>query len=360
MDRFSTARYLGNKSKQIQAIKKCLVDYGVLNIESMIDLFSGTGCISNMILNELPNIKEIYANDIEPYAYIYTKARLTCKESPEKVQKRLTKTWHDVEMLICASKYFSKAVTNAYALDTSRPALFTVKHSLCIDAYSHILHKPKLGQIDAPVMAAVLDEVIRKNFGYGHFHNAIRRDDKRRFAWTQTDFLPTPIHPMGHIHDRSKKDCPTIKISSQDASIALKTIYKSRHGHAVDMVFLDPPYTLDHYGRMYHVLNTIVLHDEPSTYGLHAVRSDYHRSPYSQKTKAYHSFSELFALCARFSRFVGMTYCTRGVVSVSDIQDLLMKHGFVNSKIYTIDKRNSMRKSEMTEIFILSKNKRVL
>ena len=71
-------------------------------------------------------------------------------------------------------------------------------------------------------------------------------------------------------------------------------------------VYADPPYTRDHYSRFYHVLETIVLRDEPGISTVNVggrvqasrgmYRTDRHQSPFCIKSQAPGAFSELFRL----------------------------------------------------------------
>jgi len=356
-DSFSTSRYIGNKSKQVDVIKQCILDYGIHEPHSVVDLFSGTGCVSNMFLNHFPSVQKILANDIEPYAYIYTKARLTCEDSRERVQKRIHKIASKVESLRDDSSgvYSPNTVTLKYTGDASRPSLFTRDHAMAIDGYSYILNNPRLSKIDAPVMAAVLDEVLRKNFGYGHFHNVIRQEEKRNLSWIQHQFMPSCVYPMG-LGENVPKRKIMISVSAQDALQFMSRICRQSRQTPIDIVFIDPPYTQYNYGRMYHILNTIVLHDDPYTNGLHAVRKDYHRSPFSQKSHAFTSFQRLFFMCGQCTKYICMSYCTNGVVCLSDILFLLEQNGFGGTKVYTLSERSSMKKNTITEVLIISKS----
>ena len=73
----------------------------------------------------------------------------------------------------------------------------------------------------------------------------------------------------------------------------------------VAVVYADPPYTRDHYSRFYHVLETLVLRDNPSiaanpgsirgelSRGLY--REERHQSPFCIKSQVQAAFSAMFA-----------------------------------------------------------------
>ena len=71
----------------------------------------------------------------------------------------------------------------------------------------------------------------------------------------------------------------------------------------ISVIYVDPPYTRDHYSRFYHVLETLCLRDQPevstsfpdgpTSRGVY--RTDRHQSPFCIKSQAPSAFTDLFA-----------------------------------------------------------------
>lgn len=82
--------------------------------------------------------------------------------------------------------------------------------------------------------------------------------------------------------------------------------------------YADPPYTIDHYSRFYHVLETIALYDNPSfswmkkkgkleiMNGLY--RTNRYQSEFSVPSLAPHAFEKLFDKCSKFNAPLILSY----------------------------------------------------
>lgn len=82
--------------------------------------------------------------------------------------------------------------------------------------------------------------------------------------------------------------------------------------------YADPPYTIDHYSRFYHVLETLCLYDEPDLAtmkrggvlsimrGLY--RAERHQSPFCVPSTAIHAFDALFDGVKRFDAPLVLSY----------------------------------------------------
>jgi hypothetical protein len=97
-------------------------------------------------------------------------------------------------------------------------------------------------------------------------------------------------------------------------------------GH-YSVVYADPPYTRDHYSRFYHVLETLVLRDNPviarnpgaSDYDLSRglYREVRHQSPFCIKSQCIPAFEELFGLAAHAGANLVLSYSPYGTESSS-------------------------------------------
>lgn len=102
----------------------------------------------------------------------------------------------------------------------------------------------------------------------------------------------------------------------------------------VGVVYVDPPYTRDHYSRFYHVLETLALGDDPgvsrSTSGSQNVASrglyrvDRHQSPFSIRSQVGPAFTELFSQCKRLGVPLVLSYSPTGKGTVARPQPRLL------------------------------------
>lgn len=88
--------------------------------------------------------------------------------------------------------------------------------------------------------------------------------------------------------------------------------------HRFDVIYADPPYTIDHYSRFYHVLETMALYDWPALATMNKrgaptilrglYRIDRHQSPFCIPSQAMTAFTDLFELCRRRAETLVLSY----------------------------------------------------
>ena len=86
----------------------------------------------------------------------------------------------------------------------------------------------------------------------------------------------------------------------------------------VDVFYLDPPYTTDHYSRFYHVLETLVKYDYPSLerkkyHGEMRImngryRNDRFQSNYCIPSKGYGEFERIIKMINKTGAAIVMSY----------------------------------------------------
>lgn len=90
------------------------------------------------------------------------------------------------------------------------------------------------------------------------------------------------------------------------------------------IVYADPPYTKDHYSRMYHVLETMYLYDYPDSLGAGRMRSDRFRSGFSVKTEVEASFVAMVSAVRSRGADLLLSYPSEGLLSSrTDVVDLV-------------------------------------
>ena len=94
-----------------------------------------------------------------------------------------------------------------------------------------------------------------------------------------------------------------------------------------DILYLDPPYNDNQYGRLYHLLNTIAMYDCFEPKGKTGLR-EYPKSQYCYKNKALKAFEHIIEN-ARF-KYIFLSYNNEGLMSVENIQQIMRKHGEYN------------------------------
>jgi adenine-specific DNA-methyltransferase len=96
-----------------------------------------------------------------------------------------------------------------------------------------------------------------------------------------------------------------------------------------DVVYLDPPYTKRQYASYYHILETIVIGDEPIVEGVSGLRPWRHKaSPFCYKTRALGALTDL--ITGLGSATVLLSYSAEGHVDLDDLRSRLTPAGNVD------------------------------
>jgi adenine-specific DNA-methyltransferase len=114
-------------------------------------------------------------------------------------------------------------------------------------------------------------------------------------------------------------------VSRQDAALCAREL------PAVDLAYLDPPYNQHSYLGNYHVWETLVLFDEPETYGVARKRADVRtrKSPWNSRRRIRGAFAEL--LDAVDARWIVVSFSDEGFLAAEEIETLLATRGPVRT-----------------------------
>jgi len=110
-------------------------------------------------------------------------------------------------------------------------------------------------------------------------------------------------------------------VTSQDALDLVRTDLLDQ----VTAVYADPPYTVDHYSRFYHVYETLYLYDFPKSIGAGRYRDGRFFTPFSRVGEVAGAFQQLVEPLARLGKPLVMSYPAEGVLSKAgiDLRELL-------------------------------------
>ena len=116
-----------------------------------------------------------------------------------------------------------------------------------------------------------------------------------------------------------------------------------------DIIYLDPPYTQNQYGTQYHLLETLILNDEPQISKVTGSRSTAPlHSDWSKDLKAHILFDKIIANTK--ARYIVFSYNNDGFMSKSFIEASLKRYGkadtYVCKKIPYKKYRNFKTKCE--------------
>lgn len=88
----------------------------------------------------------------------------------------------------------------------------------------------------------------------------------------------------------------------------------------VEAVYADPPYTVDHYSRFYHVYETLYLYDFPDSFGKGRYRAGRFFTPFSQVGEVSSAFHQLVSKVADRAKPMVMSYPSEGVLQKAGVE----------------------------------------
>ncbi len=325
---FTCGRYYGNKWRHLDFIRRSMTKYGIDldKVTSAADLCCGTGVVTWLLAN-LPAMQCMFASDMQLYATVLTQARISNEPSAHVVE-RLKQYMDKVHARSRDSAYRGGWVT---AHCTQRPRqLFTVRNGKAIDAARRVIPAQ-----DTAALAALLEAVLRISNSMGGLSSALP-SVPRAGALELREVLP---------HSRTP-GCRVRVVQADMLTMVLKRDY--------DLIYIDPPYTKNSlYARQYSLLNTVLLQDGPATKGVYHVRTDAVESPFSRPSEAYASFARLFAQCQPRCKWLGVSYSTDGICTISQLRRCLTQAGFCNVRVFRASARK-YRGGRVMEVLLLA------
>lgn len=309
--KFSMGRYLGSKRRLLDFIEESLNDYGVplKRLHRVADLFAGTGAMSWWLAN-LPAVTHIWANDLEPYAACIVKARLS-RVGTETVQKRLDE-YSEAARAKVQKGFKGGWVTQHHTKVRQGRRLYTRPQAMHLDALSDLIPRS-----DVDGMGALLESAMRHANTMSGLHTMARRGMR-----SECEPILKVVTPRG----RTKG--VQVRVTCGDALLIKSDVLQ-------DLVYLDPPYTVHAYSVHYHLLNTILLQDEPNTAGVNSVRANAATTEFERKGSCTDAFRKL--LQGLYTKYVCISYSTYALVSLKNIKEMLTNCGYVGIRVFELD-----------------------
>ncbi len=230
-------RYLGNKYKLLPFIKR-VVDTECRNIESVADIFAGTGAVSSAFVDD----QIIITNDLMYSNYICNYAWFSGQSYNPQVVIDYVVKYNQLENL--EDNYMSENFGNTY---------FSIEDCLRIGFIREdIENNFKSGKINkrerAILITSLLYAMDKIANTCGHY-DAYRKNVK--FEKSLELFVP-----LAKVQNNENNLC-----FNMDANDLVKNIY-------ADLVYIDPPYNSRQYCDAYHLLENVALWQKPEVHGV--------------------------------------------------------------------------------------------
>jgi len=330
-------RYIGNKEKIVKEIENVINDNIKDKIVSFCDLFSGTGIVGHHFRSKY----KIISNDILHSAHVLSHAYLNSEDNIfENLNFDPIKLLNELNGLSgffhrnfspkspVKRMYFSEV--NAMKIDAIRTQIESWKISKTIN-YNQYMY----------LLASLLESIsLRANIAgvYGSF--------------------------LKHWDSRALKNIELKKLELSNKSAYENVVFNENSINLIknlsgDILYLDPPYTKNDYSVQYHLLETLIIYDNPVIVGKTGTRKDKVISEFSKKNTAEMNLEKIISE-SNF-KYILLSYNNNGLMSLDFVETLLKKHSsFFYKKIikhsnYT--NKKSLRNKENLEIIYLIKKK---
>lgn len=352
--------YLGNKRNLLQFIETSINDIkSELDLEklSFFDGFAGSGIVSRFFKQ---HASKIYANDLEQYSYLVTKAYLTnrsevnfdeLKECLDFLNKNKF-TFEDeiglIEKLYAPKKTSSPkrgercfyTNENAKIIDNIRKMIFQLDIHCKDLLLANLIHKASVHTNTSGVFKGFYKS---KTTGIGKFGGEAGNALTRIMGEIT---LEMPVF--------SNFECE-YEVFQDDTMNIVSGLPK------VNVAYYDPPYNQHPYSSNYHILNTILEYQEPKQLSeVAGIRADWNKSDYNYQSTAAQSLEKLIKLTN--ADFILLSYNNEGIIPEEVIVDILSKYGVleIRTQEYSAFKgsRNlKQRSSKVKEyLYVLKKN----
>lgn len=299
-------RFLGSKYKLLNFINN-VVDENCENIESVVDLFAGTGVVGNLFLNKG---KDVYFNDyLKSNVYSY-KAFFNSQIADIQKLENIVEEYNN--MNIDEENYFSKNFGNTYFSMNDCKKIGYIRDDIENKIENGVINERE----KYILISSLLYSMDRVANTVGHY------DAYRKINDMQDNFYM-------YLLNIDKNGNPKAHISNMDANEFIKEI-------KADLVYIDPPYNSRQYCDAYHLLENVAEWKKPEVYGV-AKKMD--RSNLKSKyctNKAVQAFEDLISNCD--AKYILVSYNNTGDKSnsrsnakISDLQikEILEKKGKV-------------------------------
>lgn len=131
---------------------------------------------------------------------------------------------------------------------------------------------------------------------------------RRRDIWSQFLSEASRLQPYGTPRWRSGN-----RVFRSDALRIWRKLRQLDFRHGV--VYADPPYSKEQYSRYYHVLDTLVRYDYPTSVGVGRYRADRFVTPFSLKTRVAEAFEGLCAGVSGTGSALVVSYPSNGLLT---------------------------------------------
>ena len=298
-------RYLGNKESILTEISDLLESQGLLKDGfTFFDAFCGSGSVADYF----KSCYDIIINDNLTWSVIYTKGRVC---APACTFEKLG--FDPFEYLNSSETTVQGFMYKNYAPTESARMYFTPQNAGRIDYFRKQIEDWKNDDLLSEeeycyLIACLIESVSDVSNTAGVYGAFLKKWDSRatkRIVFSKVDFRP----------ERYK----SVRTYNSKIEDIIEEV-------GCDILYLDPPYTQNQYGTQYHLLETLVLDDNPSISKVTGSRSTAPmRSDWSKEYKANILFDRILAKTK--AKYIVLSYNNDGFMSKEYIEAAMKRYG---------------------------------
>lgn len=298
-------RFIGNKESIVPEIQLFLAKKGLLGQNlTLFDACCGSGAVSDALKGNF----NIIANDILLWSTIYTHGRIVAADcSFDKLG------FDPFQYLNSNRKKIKGFFFNNYSPGGSKRMYFSSDNAGRIDYFRNKIEQWKnLGLLSSEeyvcLLATLIEAVSNVSNTAGVYGAFLKHWDPR--SQKKIQFIPAFTDNKAHKN--------IVVLNNRIENIAEEI--------ECDILYLDPPYTQNQYGTQYHLLETLVLNDNPQISKITGSRSTkIMRSDWSKKYKAQILFDKVIAKTK--AKYIIFSYSSDGIMSKDFIEASLKRYG---------------------------------
>lgn len=304
-------RFIGNKELIVLDIKALLNDMGLTdNGLTLFDAFCGTGAVSDFLKDSF----NIVSNDLLRWCVLYTRGRTCASDCTFRNLK-----FNPFDFFNTSSKTLKGFFYNNYSPGGSKRMYFSAKNAGRIDYFRTTIEKWKNENLIteneyAYLLASLIESVSVVSNTAGVYGAFLKHWDSR--ALKPIEFkrvLSNPFRP---------NETTFLNAKLEDVISDIEC----------DILYLDPPYTQNQYGTQYHLLETLVLNDNPNISKVTGSRSTTPmRSDWSKDFKTHILFDKIISKTK--SKYIVFSYSKDGFMSKSFIEACMKRYGKIETYI---------------------------
>lgn len=298
-------RFIGNKELIISEIKGLLEEQGLTGRGlTLFDAFCGTGAVSDGLKDSF----NIIGNDMLRWCVIYTRGRVCANDCTFENLGFDPLNYFNSNTNIVKGFFYKN-----YSPGASNRMYFSNENAGRIDYFRTTIEEWKTDNLINEneycfLLSSLIESVSAVSNTAGVYGAFLKHWDSR--ATKPIEFKKV------NFNSSLRNDTKFINSKIEDVVSEINS----------DILYLDPPYTQNQYGTQYHILETLILYDNPSISNITGSRSTTPmRSDWSKDYKSHILFDKIIAKTK--ARYILFSYSKDGFMSKSFIEAIMKRYG---------------------------------